>query len=1227
MFSRNMGEGFRLHNFEVYNWGPFHHKIWNVDFHGENTLLTGQNGTGKSTLVDALTTLLVPYNKITYNAAGGAAGKERKLATYVLGRTRTVSDESMRDCLRDRNDYTVILAVFKCAATEKTVSLAQFIYFASKDDSDPQRIFVGSNEELSIAEDFTNFDGSTVKLRRILRQKDCEVFENFKQYSVWYRTQMNLSQKAIDLLYQTISMRNISDITSFVRDNMLEAFDISPAVQSLVDHFEDLNVLYQNVVKAREQIQELKPVQELSEKLKVSEQEVQRLNLAQENLDSFVRTKLSEVLLKAIRENDTDLQKSKAVSENLELQIAACEGQKERIREQIAEKGGYQLGRLKETISNKKQLLSAKERAFHIYDSLLWQFDERGATDLNTFFALRNRIEAKKGRMEEERTALEKERDEHNIAGRKLQEKVEQLQDEIDNLRKHDSNIPLAQIKIRRDICDALDIDDEALPFAGELLQVKASEKEIWEGAVERVLHGFALSMMVPQEHYKDVVHYVNTHNLKGRLVFFKAFDLESNKQSISRVEDNSLFRKVEIKSDSRFHKALNDMLLQRFNIPCFTEAQEDEFRLAREGVSSSGQIKSRNRHEKDDRKDLYDRRNYVLGWSNKAKLKVLQQQFVSAQKELTAAAGKYAKILHESDDLRRKIDVAGRILTDYTDFTVIDTAQLKSEIVSLNEELERISKGNADLQSLREQEAQISAQIKKHREEINKCLQDQGRIEGYLKNFNQELSECRKVINLHPVNEQAKEYLENLYSSNKAYLLTPHKWPERRQEMSDEMHRRYTHAAAASSELKEKIVSMLSTFNSKYPAETKEFSSSAEGLPEYMNFLKNLEFDNLPKYEERFKQQLKVNSIRDMVQLSATLDEQLRDMKDGIDQINESLFKIDYNYGTYIKLNYANTNDVDVMAFRQDMRNCVSNSAGEGQEQQDSLQFAEAKFALLKELIDRLKGRPGSADADRNWRKKVTDVRNWMSFSATEFYREDNSEKEFYRDSGGKSGGQKEKLAYTILGAAMAYQYGINAQDPSESSEAFRFFMIDEAFSKGSEMATEYALNLFKTLQLQLLVATPMLKINVIAPYISTVCYVTGKEGQPSSVHNMTVAHYQKQMEEREMQRAQARLQQRAEQALTAAQGAQAPTAPAQGTEQGETAADAAVSGSVVITRSALDDALAGIREQLDFTRTDAAVSEASLPAAQADDAEDEAETDADTAENSVAGDKEQQA
>ena len=60
--------GMRLHRCECYNWGTFHGRVWALELDGDNTLLTGDIGSGKSTMVDAITTLLVPAQKVSFFA-------------------------------------------------------------------------------------------------------------------------------------------------------------------------------------------------------------------------------------------------------------------------------------------------------------------------------------------------------------------------------------------------------------------------------------------------------------------------------------------------------------------------------------------------------------------------------------------------------------------------------------------------------------------------------------------------------------------------------------------------------------------------------------------------------------------------------------------------------------------------------------------------------------------------------------------------------------------------------------------------------------------------------------------------------------------------------------------------------------------------------------------------------------------------------------------------------
>jgi uncharacterized protein YPO0396 len=211
----------------------------------------------------------------------------------------------------------------------------------------------------------------------------------------------------------------------------------------------------------------------------------------------------------------------------------------------------------------------------------------------------------------------------------------------------------------------------------------------------------------------------------------------------------------------------------------------------------------------------------------------------------------------------------------------------------------------------------------------------------------------------------------------------------------------------------------------------------------------------------------------------------------------------IDYADGRYIKLEAHREADKRIRGFQDDLRACTEGAITGSADDK----YSEAKFRNVCGIIERFKCRPEYAEADAAWTTHVTDVRNWFSFSVSEVWRETGEEYENYGSSGGKSGGQKEKMAYTILAASLAYQFGMG--NGSSNPRTFRFVMIDEAFGRGSDESAQFALTLFRTLNLQLLIATPLQKIHVIETFISRIAFVRNEGGNSSLISNVTMEQY----------------------------------------------------------------------------------------------------------------------
>src|SRR5690606_13823018 len=78
---------------------------------------------------------------------------------------------------------------------------------------------------------------------------------------------------------------------------------------------------------------------------------------------------------------------------------------------------------------------------------------------------------------------------------------LREVTQELESASGRASNIPAEQLQVRDQLCAELGMDATDLPFAGELMDV-AQENGQWRGAAERVLRGFALSLLVPESLY-----------------------------------------------------------------------------------------------------------------------------------------------------------------------------------------------------------------------------------------------------------------------------------------------------------------------------------------------------------------------------------------------------------------------------------------------------------------------------------------------------------------------------------------------------------------------------------------------------------------------------------------------------------------------------------------------------------------------------------------------------
>jgi len=518
IFSEEHLSGFRLQRLEVLNWGTFDKQVWTLQLDGKNALLTGDIGSGKSTLVDAITTLLVPAHRVAYNKAAGAENKERSLRSYVLGYYKSERNDLAGKAkpvpLRDQNQYSVILGVFHNQGYRQTVTLAQ-VFWHKDMQGQPERFFVCAEQALTIVDDFSKFGSDMNTLRKRLRNQGIEVFDRFPPYSAWFRRRFGIAnEQALDLFHQTVSMKSVGNLTDFVRSHMLEPFETAPRIKALIDHFDDLTRAHEAVLKAKRQIEQLTPlVDDCNQYAAISEQ-VLSLRHCREALKAYFSTQKLALLTDRITRLQLELVKQQAKVTRLDETIRNQRSQESELKQQIADNGGDRIERLKREIEQLQQDSAKRRLNAEQYARLLETVEADFPDSEESFLNLKTGLQDRRAELEQQQTEQQNRYQEINYQFRIKREEHQQLTQTIDALKKRRSNIEQMQINIRTALCQALTIDESEFPFAGELIQVRETEKD-WEGAAERLLRSFGLSLLVPDSYYGKVAAWVDETHLQ----------------------------------------------------------------------------------------------------------------------------------------------------------------------------------------------------------------------------------------------------------------------------------------------------------------------------------------------------------------------------------------------------------------------------------------------------------------------------------------------------------------------------------------------------------------------------------------------------------------------------------------------------------------------------------------------------------------------------------------
>ena len=1126
LFNTNTTEsGYRLKTLEVFNWGTFHEGDTKADIskispQGQNTLLTGANGSGKTTIVDALLVLLVNPQKRFFNQSSGEKDKKaRNEGTYVeghYGRTQNGEQQNAKvEKLRpNRNQtYSIILGVFTNAQSSP-ITLVQVRHFTQ---SGLQCKYLVAKMELNIEKDIQyNSDGTW--LRKLKRQHNdrLEDFDSFPKYATAFQRYFGMkSDKAMSLFNQTVGMKILGDLDEFIRINMLE--DTEPEVQftKLMDSYQTLLDSYRALEKAKTQLELLKPVYESSDAYQNLITEIETLDNQKRLLEPYFASQQITIWTNEIANQERKFDGLVDKLGKQENELERKREQKEKIEISIANNQvSQQIKDLEREIKGLEKSRNDKERNLKDYNNFARKLDFLENPEENSFqeqykkaLNLQIHLKNQKKELQEQQYNSRKKTDAKKV-------EFELLTQEINQLQNSSSKITGRIIDIKQEIVDAVGAIETEIPFVAEVIQVRAGEKEIWNNAIEKILHSLGLCLLVPEKYYAQVNKFVHNHqDIRGRVVYHKV-ENKVGKPLFQALSGRTVVNKLEFKPNNQFADWVENHIATSYNYLCTEDLTE--FEKSDKALLPSGLTRNKNRHERDDRQG----HRHILGWDNRELLRECKRKGM----ELSDEISKLERINKNLEKQESAIEDTDKVLSFFLKiehFSNLDWQTDALEIAKLNTRKQELENSNDILRKLKEQSEILKEEADQLDEEKTKTKIEISRIEETLRKLKIELqeqdfllknydsdnlsAELKSIEVLTQTIENQLNFEQFLKQKNDFEKTVDEKISELNKQKNDsegKIRREMRGFRNPSKEIKERFLD--------WEVDMLNLEPEIIQLPEYIDRYEKIKNENIVVFTERFQQEFNKGVTKALTDFVNWLEIQHEKIEDKISEINDSLREIPYsiNPDTYIQIEQTDTKKPRIRDFRLHKLNNWQIDYSKAALAQNTQELEVENFInkiqpFIKELQE-----------DENRRKEVTDVRNWSDFKAKEFYKVDNIPKQIFNSSASLSGGEAAQLAYTVLGAAIAHQFNINKDNTNHRS--FRFIVIDEAFSKLDEEKSKYLLQLCKNLGLQLMIVTPLTSIHLAENDISVIHWVTKskKDVRKSVVRDIPILEYKKEKE-----------------------------------------------------------------------------------------------------------------
>ena len=1074
----------KLTKIRLINWHYFSNETIEVN---NNILLTGQNATGKSTILDAIT-FVVTAGDTQFNVAANENGK-RDLKGYVKCKVSRTDREFLRE-----GDVTGHIALEFYDTVRDTYFTVGTVIDAFGDLLPAKYLFYQTFEKLSDSF-FVSEDGvilSTADFKR--HNTTFEVFLTKKEAKRAYRTTFgNLNEDFFRLIHKALAFKPISDVKEFIYEHLLEekqidVENIKDSIRSYKELENTLKIIKQKItdlheieavykdIKTNEDAKNfysyvLQLFEEKAIKLEIDELRVKKVQVNEAKEAKALEIKRIDNEIEALDERSKELYRLLS-SDNEFVQNEFIDKQIIKTRAAIDEltllekdyltRASY----VKDAVRNMRKLFDtdalkrlANVPLNNVHVDLI---DETKLTLIdidNLLSAEYDKVVASKNGFERERQELLKEINEISQTLRGLENRT---------LRYNPMVMALKQ-ELEAGLKQMFGYDVSVYILA-ELLEITDSR---WADTIEVYLNRRRFNLIIEPRYYDaalQIYNRVKSHrNIHG-------VGLVNTKKIASYTSCQPKSLASIITSDNVDAKRYINYIVGNV-IMCddVTELEHYSAAITNEGMVYQGYVVSSLNYNGVERpfigKDATDKQlqQYTQLAINK------KNQYINVTKEIEHLA--------ELISAYNSLDLKGIIKDINISARVREQKDLLNDLLDQKKRSEKLSSNE-----LQQDYEKVLATIKRYNESKSKLLELGGSYKAQLDQIEQTINELNnrlaqieadlteiKLANLN-IEAQASRVIEEALAKSKDV--------KRHQT-------EYAHLVAVQEDnmrnLGNRLAHLQFTYNSKFNT---IYGVGLSEMPSFLKELTKLEKSEIITYEQ------KVRSAREDAELLfredflSKLRNYIMSAEDEINKINDTLRSIRFGEDSY-EFVFPKSKE---FAIFYDM---VTSDFAESESGLLSIDFEMKYNEQLEELFASLAVDELNSNGALN---RFTDYRTYMDYDIKIHNHVTGTETFYSQVFKEKSGGETQVPFYVAIIASFVRIYTRNNK---ANNDSIGLILFDEVFDKMDGRRMKAMMQFINSMPIQILLACPSSRLKDLAPYTETTI-VTLRNGEQAQILNL---------------------------------------------------------------------------------------------------------------------------